>query len=78
MEQRSDWRDEPSRISVSSLVLLLIFVGTAALTVYMAFQMKPWASDATAPPEVSSGAEFDTAAGEVTPVPTEAPVPPTQ
>jgi hypothetical protein len=79
MEQQPyDWREEPSRFSLSSLVLLFIFVGAVVLTVYVAFQMEPWASDEVAPPEVSSGVEPGTAAGEVTPVVTEAPVAPAQ
>lgn len=77
-QQPFDWREEPSRFSVSSLVLLLIFVGAVALTVYVAFQMKPWASDEPAPAEVSTGVEPGAAAGEVTPVVTEAPVAPAQ
>ena len=77
-QQPYDWREEPSRISLSSLVLLVIFVGAVAITVYVAFQMKPWASDEAAPPEVSSEAETDTAAGEVTPVATESPATPAQ
>jgi len=77
-QQPYDWREEPSRFSVSSLVLLLIFVGAVAFTVYVAFQMKPWASDEAVPPEVSTEAGTDTAAGEVTPVPAEAPVAPAQ
>lgn len=71
MGQPYDWRDEPSRFSLSSLVLLLVFVGAVGLTVYVAFQMKPWASDEPAPPEVSSDVQTDTAAGELTPVPAE-------
>jgi len=73
MGQPYDWREEPSRFSVSSLVLLLIFVGAVALTVYVAFQMKPWATDEAAPPEVATEAETDAVAGEVTPVPTVTP-----
>jgi hypothetical protein len=74
-QQPYDWREEPSRFSLSSLVLLVIFVGAVALTVYVAFQMKPWASDEPAPPAISSGTEADTAAGEVTPVATAVPAP---
>ena len=75
-QQPYDWREEPSRFSLSSLALLFIFVGAVALTVYVAFQMEPWASDEPAPPEVSSGTEADTAAGEVTPVVIGAPIAP--
>ena len=75
MGQPYDWREEPGRFSFSSLVLLMVFVGAVGLTVYVAFQMKPWASDTTAPPGVSSEAEPNTAAGEVTPVATDVPVP---
>jgi len=71
-QQPFDWRDEPRRFSVSSLVLLAVFVGAVVLTVYIAFQMKPWDSDA-APPEVSSATEAP-AAVEVSP-PAEAPAP---
>lgn len=46
MEQQPyDWRDEPRRFSVSSLVLLAIFVAAVAITVYIAFDMEPWASE---------------------------------
>jgi len=75
MQQPFDWRDEPSRISLSSLVLLLIFVGAAALTVYAAFKMEPWASDSP-PVEVSTDAGAEVSAGDVVPVASEAPVAP--
>jgi hypothetical protein len=77
-QQPYDWREEPSRFSLSSLVLLFIFVAAVALTVYVAFQMEPWASDEPVPPEVSTGVEPGTSAGELTPVVTAAPVAPAQ
>jgi hypothetical protein len=61
---------------LSSLVLLLIFVGAAALTVYAAFKMEPWASDSP-PVEVSAdGGAAEVSAGDVVPVASEAPVAP--
>ena len=64
-QQQYDWRDEPRRFSVSSFILLFIFVGAVAITVYVAFQMKPWDSEATAP-EVATVTEAPVA-GEVPP-----------
>ena len=75
MQQPYDWRDEPKRISLSSIVLLLIFVGAAALTVYAAFRIEPWASDS---PKVEVSADTgggQVSAGDVVPIPAEAPAP---
>ena len=74
MQQPYDWRDEPSRISVSSLVLLVIFVGAVAFTVYAAIKMEPWAADGPQP-EVSADGGAQAAPEDVTPVPSVAPTP---
>jgi hypothetical protein len=37
-----DWRDEPRRLSVYPLSLLVIFVGAVGLIVYVAMALKPW------------------------------------
>jgi uncharacterized membrane protein len=73
-QQPYDWREEPRRLSVSSLILLVIFVGAVAAVVYVAFQMKPWESDQPVTAEVANATEVP-AAGEVTPVASPAPVP---
>jgi hypothetical protein len=45
MYQYPDWRDEPRRISLYSITLLLIFVGAVAATLYVGLSLKPWADD---------------------------------
>jgi hypothetical protein len=73
-QQPYDWRDKPQRFSISSFLLLVVFVGAVAITVYAAFQMKPWESETSAP-EVASATEAP-AAGEVPPPPVDPNAPP--
>ena len=46
-----NWREEPEGTSISSVLLLLIFVGAAAFLAGMMY-FQPWEDDAPAPIEV--------------------------
>jgi hypothetical protein len=46
-----NWREEPEGTSISSVLLLLIFVGAAAFLASMVY-FRPWEDDAPVPVEV--------------------------
>jgi hypothetical protein len=61
------WRDEPKRFSMSSLALLLVFVGATFLAFYVGAVLKPWEDD-VAPSTMDARTYADRNVG---PVPTE-------
>jgi hypothetical protein len=73
-QQPYDWREEPRRFSISSLLLLLVFVGAVGFVVYLGVQMKPWESDE--PEGGSLAAETPAAAPTEVPAADAAPVAP--
>jgi uncharacterized iron-regulated membrane protein len=70
-----NWREEPEGTSISSVLLLLIFVGAAAFLASMMY-FQPWEDNAPAPlPEAQASPAAPAAEGEaaVQPAPEAAP-----
>lgn len=69
--QGYNWRDEPKAISLSSVVLLLVFVFVAGFALYMVY-FQPWSDDST-PPAEPPGAEAQPAPADPAAQPQAAP-----
>lgn len=58
LEGHYDWRTSPPKLTLSSLILLVIFVAAAGFVVGAVLE-RPWADGATSPAAAEEGAAIE-------------------